>query len=499
MVDIGTLLMKIKADTSNFDKGMDRVSGAVKSAAKALGVATIATGAAVGAFSVKALEMGADAEEVRNKYDVVFKGMTETVDDWSEQFSKAVGRSKFDIQESVANLADLQQGLGMTKEESFDLSKNIISLSTDLASFNNLSDAEAIDAMSKAMLGEAESAKKLGLLLNVDRVKAFAEAQGKVYGELTDSERAMMVYNLALSQSENAIGDAERSAGSFTNQMKALKSSAGDITTTLGMKLIPIATTLVTTLNENLTPAFEKVSAWWADNGDTIKDKAKTVFDGVKDAASTAWTFYNDKLLPIFTKVKDYVVDNYPQIKETVSSVMESVEQAIDPVVELIDKRLIKALDDLDNKDMQPFLTGIENTFQAAANMINIVTEAVDLLLVGLDRLNELMPDAPEFQTTLEDFTPIGIMKNMGLIQDKEYEDKVYREAMGLPSKEESQNAVVTPSSFNMFDRINPIKDVKKPESVINMYINGNTIMNERDMDLLGNGIVRQLKLGGVK
>jgi uncharacterized protein YjgD (DUF1641 family) len=281
--------------------------------------------------------------------------------------------------------------------------------------------------------------------------------------------------------------------------MKTLKSSAGDITTTLGMKLIPMATTLVTTLNENLTPAFEKVSAWWADNGDTIKEKAKTVFDGVKDAASTAWTFYNDKLLPIFTKVKDYVVDNYPQIKETVSSVMESVEQAIDPVVELIDKRLIKALDDLDNKDMQPFLTGIENTFQAAANMINIVTEAVDLLLDGLDRLNKLMPDAPEFQTTLKDFTPVGIMKNMGLIQDKEYEDKVYREAIGLPSKEESQNAVVTPSSFNMFDRINPIKDVKKPESVINMYINGNTIMNERDMDLLGNGIVRQLKLGGVK
>ena len=501
MVDIGTLLMKIKADTSNFDKGMDKVSSAVKGAAKAIGVATIATGAAVGAFGVKAIEMGANAEEARNKYDVVFKGMTGTVDDWSEQFSKAVGRSKYDIQESVANLADLQQGLGMTKEESFDLSKNIISLSTDLASFNNLSDAEAIDAMSKAMLGEAESAKKLGLLLNVDRVKAYAESQGKVYEELTDSQRAMMVYNLALTQSQNAIGDAERSAGSFTNQMKALKSSAGDIVTTLGMKLIPMATSVVTTLNDKLTPAFEKVSAWWADNGDEIKDKAKTVFEGIKTTASNVWTFYNEKLLPIFTKVKDYVVDNYPAIKETVTSVMESVGQAIEPVIELIDKRLMKSLDDLDNKDMKPFLTSIEDTFKAAAEMINLVTEAVDLLLDGIDRLNELMPDRPEFKTTLEDFTPVGLMQNMGLLPDYEQEERYRREAFGLPTIEEKEKAIVTPAGFNMFDRLTPTKDINKPksESVINMYIQGNNIMNERDMDILGNGIVRQLKLGGVK
>jgi hypothetical protein len=309
----------------------------------------------------------------------------------------------------------------------------------------------------------------------------------------------MMVYNLALSQSENAIGDAERSAGSFTNQMKALKSSAGDIATTLGMKLIPMATALVTTLNENLTPAFEKVSAWWADNGDTIKEKAKTVFDGVKDAASTAWTFYNEKLLPIFTKVKDYVVDNYPAIKETVSSVMESVEQAITPVVELIDKRLMKSLDDLDNKDMQPFLTSIEVTFEAAANMINIVTGAVDLLLDGLDELNGMMPEWA--QTELSDFSPLGIMKNMGLIPEMPEDGKARMDAM-RPQSEESKNAIVNPSSFQMFERMVPKKEEVAPKtegSIINMYINGNTIMNERDMDLLGNGIVRQLKLGGVK
>jgi uncharacterized protein YjgD (DUF1641 family) len=179
-------------------------------------------------------------------------------------------------------------------------------------------------------------------------------------------------------------------------------------------------------------------------------------------------------------------VDNYPAIKETVSSVMDSVEQAIEPVVTLIDEHLIKALDDLDNKDMQPFLTSIEETFQAAANMINIVTGAVDLLLDGLDRLNELMPDFA--QTELSDFSPMGLMKNMGLVKDQEYEDDLVSKAYGLPTSKEIQNSTVPWSSSQL-----------KQSSPINMYIQGNTIMNERDMDLLGNGIVRQLKLGGVK
>jgi hypothetical protein len=92
-------------------------------------------------------------------------------------------------------------------------------------------------------------------------------------------------------------------------------------------------------------------------------------------------------------------------------------------------------------------------------------------------------------------------MKNMGLIPEMPEDGKARMDAM-RPQSEASKNAIVSPSSFQMFERMVPKKEevAPKPEgSIINMYINGNTIMNERDMDLLGNGIVRQLKLGGVK
>ena len=172
MIDVGTLVMKVEADTKKFTSGTKKVTDVMGNLSKTTAIAATALTAAGVGIGVKLTQMGADAEEMRNKYNVVFKGMTNDVDEWAENFSDSVGRSKFDIQESLANLADLQQGLGMTKDESFDLSKNIVSLATDLASFNNVQDDVAIEAISKAMLGEAESAKQLGLLLNVDKICA---------------------------------------------------------------------------------------------------------------------------------------------------------------------------------------------------------------------------------------------------------------------------------------------------------------------------------------
>lgn len=258
MADVGTLIMKIKADTSGFDKGINRTNESLKKIGKVAVVAGAAVATGLAVAGKKAIELGSDAEEMLNKYNVVFDGMTQDVDDWAENFSKKVGRSKFDVQKAVSNLGDLQQGLGMTKKESFELSSQIVELATDLASFNNVQDEQAIEAISKAMMGEAESAKQLGLLLNVDRVKQYAESQGLVYEELTDAQRAQQVYNLALEQSQNAIGDAERSSGSFENQMKKLKSTLKDSTTELGMKLLPTATKFLTWIN-NTIPKLNEI------------------------------------------------------------------------------------------------------------------------------------------------------------------------------------------------------------------------------------------------
>ena len=45
-------------------------------------------------------------------------------------------------------------GMGMTREAGAEMSEQLVSLALDLASFNNLNEADAVEKMSKAIMGE---------------------------------------------------------------------------------------------------------------------------------------------------------------------------------------------------------------------------------------------------------------------------------------------------------------------------------------------------------
>lgn len=333
----------------NIDTKAEKVGGSFKKMAGIVAGA-VSVGAIVG-MSKKVITLGADAEEMYNKYNVVFDGMTDDVSSWAEQFAKSRGRSSTETKGLLADLADLQQGFGFTGEESFDLSTKIVELGTDLASFNNINDATAIEAVSKAMMGEAEMAKQLGLALNVDEVKRYAESQGLVYEEMSKAEKMQVTYDLAVQQSQNAIGDAERSAGSFTNQMKALTANIKDTASNIGMALMPAAATAVTFINEKVVPGFmefagrvkdvfleikdrlqpyiELLTNFIAENWPKMQALAEQVFSKITEKVSELYKWFNENLYPIFIELFEWAVGFWP----TLQMVGETVFKAIIEVV----------------------------------------------------------------------------------------------------------------------------------------------------------------------
>ena len=566
MIDVGTLVMKVEADTKKFTTGIGKVTDTLGRVAKTTAIATAAIAGATVVAGAKFVAMGADAEEMRNKYDVVFKGMTDTVDDWTENYSDAVGRSKFDIQESVANLADLQQGLGMTAEESFELSKKVVTLGTDLASFNNVNDDVAIEAVSKAMLGEAESAKQLGLLLNVERVKDFAEAQGLVYNELTDAAKANLVYELAVTQSQNALGDAERSAGSFTNQMKELKSNLKDTATEIGMQMIPIATKLVTKFNDNVAPviskvasravdlasdfgtkmqpAFEKMQEWWDNNGEAVKGKVKIIFekigefagnvvtfynehlvpvfdtlkkwwddnketlitaagelfDGIVTAATKVWDYFEKTLLPILTGVATYITTNYPLIKDVVDAAFKGIIKVAKSLGKLFDETLMPILEDIGEE----FDTNLPNAADDTVTAIELISGAISFLIemVGtaigeLEKLHKLLKLPQDISNALSDL--VG-----GSNPTDDFAIEKFNEIDAIRKNEERNDLNnSTPDYINNSILTDP--SISRPMSnntnnaPVTININDAKVLNGRDVDILGNQIIKQLKLAGIK
>lgn len=261
-VDMDGIKIKVKADTSQAKSELEKlkqtgesISNVGSSLIKGLTVPITAAGTAC-------LMAASSADEMQSKFDTVFKDLAGEADQWANQYADAIGRSQYEIKEAISNQADLYQGMGFTADEAFNLSKQVTTLGYDLASFNNVNDDQAVDAMTKALMGETESAKMLGVNLTdtIMETSEFTKETGKSWKELSMAEKAQVRYKEAVKQSKNAIGDAERTSDGFANQMKRLKGNFEELAVEIGKVFLPIANSVVTGFNKMLSGVTTLVS-----------------------------------------------------------------------------------------------------------------------------------------------------------------------------------------------------------------------------------------------
>ena len=125
---------------------------------------------ALGSSFVKA---ASDAEETRAKFDTVFQDMAVKSNTMADQLAKDFGLAGTKARELLGNTGDLLTGFGFTQESAFSLAKDVNELAVDLASFTNFSGGAegASAALTKALLGERESVKSLGISILEEDVK----------------------------------------------------------------------------------------------------------------------------------------------------------------------------------------------------------------------------------------------------------------------------------------------------------------------------------------
>ena len=85
----------------------------------------------------------------------------------AETFKKSFGLSSQAAMGLLADTGDLLVGFGFTEKEALNLSKQVNELAVDLASFTNFSGGAdgASQALTKALLGEREAIKSLGIAI----------------------------------------------------------------------------------------------------------------------------------------------------------------------------------------------------------------------------------------------------------------------------------------------------------------------------------------------
>lgn len=190
-----------------------------------------------------------DAEETVSKFNTIFRDLRDEADAVADKFAESFGLSSVAARQFLGDTSDLLTGFGFTAEAALDLAEEVNGLAIDLASFTNFSGGAegASQALTKALLGETESAKSLGIVITQELVQARIE-ELRANGELLDATdaqaKAYATLQIAQEQSFNAIGDYARTSDSFANTTRRLAQEWNTLAVTFGNVLLPIATDL---------------------------------------------------------------------------------------------------------------------------------------------------------------------------------------------------------------------------------------------------------------
>ena len=239
--DIG-ILFGYKVDKQSEGKVEDSVKSLKSMASKALGAIGLTLSVAGIAGAIKdCVSLASEVEEMENKFDVVFGEIRDDVDKWAQDYSDAIGRNKNDIKTYLADQQNLLVGFGMTREAGAELSQQMTTLALDLASFGNIDETVAVNAMTKAIMGESEAAKTLGAVLN-DSTREQAMLQmglSGTYNSLDQLTKMQVNYQAILMQSPDAIGDCERSLGSYESTVRRFNSKLKEVKQLVGQFFMP--------------------------------------------------------------------------------------------------------------------------------------------------------------------------------------------------------------------------------------------------------------------
>jgi len=198
--------------------------------------------AALGAGAVK---LASDFEETNAKFNTVFSSMQGKANETAKNFQQNFGLSSRAAKQLLGDTGDLLVGFGFQEEAALNLSDQVNKLAVDLASFTNFEGGAegASKALTKALVGETEAAKGLGIVIrqNTTEYKERVAAIQKEQGVSVLQAKALANLQIATEQSGKAIGDFARTSGSFANQSRILKGNLEDLGVQLGTALLPIA------------------------------------------------------------------------------------------------------------------------------------------------------------------------------------------------------------------------------------------------------------------
>lgn len=218
---------------------------------KAFLPATAALGALTAA-AIPAIQAAGDLNETVSKTQVIFGNASKEVIAFGDTTAKTLGISKQAALDAASTFGTFGKAAGLSGTGLATFSTDFTQLAADLASFNNTTPEQAIQAIGAALRGESEPIRNYGVLLSDAVLKQEALALG-IYdgnGALTAQQKVLAAQAAIYKQTGDAQGDFARTSDGLANQQRILSASIQDTQAAIGKALLPIVQAVLPYLNK---------------------------------------------------------------------------------------------------------------------------------------------------------------------------------------------------------------------------------------------------------
>lgn len=226
-----------------------------------------AVGAAFAAVKAKdfigdAIGAASDLEESTSKVQQVFGDQAGAIQDFASDAATSLGQSRQQALEAAGTFGNLFTSLGLTQDAAAGMSTDVVTLASDLASFNNLAPEEALDKLRAGLTGEMEPLKALGVAFGAADVeaKALAMGLGDANGEISEAAKVQARMALITEKTANAQGDFARTSDGLANRQRIANAQFEDAKAKIGNALLPAMTALMGFVTTKLIPGLLKVA-----------------------------------------------------------------------------------------------------------------------------------------------------------------------------------------------------------------------------------------------
>lgn len=248
---------------SEFDgKGIDRAIKEFKQletagekaqfAIKKAAIPAAAALAGLAAAAGPAISAASDLEENLSKVNVIFGEGAKEIEEFAKTAATALGQSQNAVLQAAGTFGTFGKAAGLGGLELATFSNDFTALASDLASFNNTSPEEAINAIGSALRGEAEPLRKFGVLLNDATLKEAALSLG-IYegsGALTAQQKILAAQEVIYKQTGDAQGDFGRTSDGLANSQRILTAQIKDLQVEIGKALLPVVKAVLPLLKD---------------------------------------------------------------------------------------------------------------------------------------------------------------------------------------------------------------------------------------------------------